>query len=708
MKLPRAAWLTIATLIVAMLTYILAAQNSDLMILLVPLVIVTRLSVTKAQKPALPQWAIAAATMGAICYAGLRVLDLGLDIVVFAEFVAMLAVLKTLEKWSARDDMQILLVAIFLVIASAIASNTLVVGVMLFLFIPLLGYTAMRLQIEGAIRFGERDEATSPYESDAAPTSPLLGTFLSALLLVSTIGVVAFVLLPRGVGEFELRGFDRPEMGRATGFRNGVTLGQGGLISSDPTVVMEVEIEDVESGSSLVALGKVIYLRGAVLPVYENYEWKPYNKSSDDLSLNDNEARLGHNFRSRTAIPDIRQIIQLKPEASDGGILFTMWQPQSLVFDTPQSGSLQSDSIRRTFVYPSSRTKLTRYEVYSSSRPVPVDTLSSRVPDPQFAENETIRTLAEELLAGVGIPASPSERPPAEDRRAAKVIEAWLATSNEFTYTLDIKDSELGRDPIEWFLTDAKTGHCEYFASAMAALCRSVGIDTRVVTGYIVSEVDTAKGVYIVRRADAHAWVEVETSPGLWETFDPTPDVTGLHAPSEAQYKFVRRILDAIDGFWLTQVVSFDAGSQMQLFGLDQDHSQMLAAEREILDTGKQALRIVVVLIAAGLTGLLVFRFYRKPRQDQVNHYGVLLPDSAQDALRALHRYWKAEGRERPSWQGLLAHAGDGHERELAAMLTSAAFGPLRWRDSDARRAAELLRELSDRQKQGVSSENAP
>ena len=74
---------------------------------------------------------------------------LGAEIEVLAEFVAILAVIKSMEKWSARDDMQILIIAIFLILASAISSSTLAIGVMLLIFVPLLGYTAMRLQVEG-------------------------------------------------------------------------------------------------------------------------------------------------------------------------------------------------------------------------------------------------------------------------------------------------------------------------------------------------------------------------------------------------------------------------------------------------------------------------------------------------------------------------------------------------------------------------------
>ena len=47
---------------------------------------------------------------------------------------------------------------------------------------------------------------------------------------------------------------------------------------------------------------------------------------------------------------------------------------------------------------------------------------------------------------------------------------------------MDIFDPKL--DPVEDFLVNRKAGHCEYFASALALLLRSVDIRSRVVNGF--------------------------------------------------------------------------------------------------------------------------------------------------------------------------------------------------------------------------------
>ncbi len=82
-------------------------------------------------------------------------------------------------------------------------------------------------------------------------------------------------------------------------------------------------------------------------------------------------------------------------------------------------------------------------------------------------------------------------------------------------------------EPLLAFLeTPGAGGHCEYFASALALLARSLGIPARVVGGYRVSEFNRIGGYHVVRERNAHAWVEAHLSGRGWVSFDPTPAVS--------------------------------------------------------------------------------------------------------------------------------------------------------------------------------------
>lgn len=699
---PPAAWLTTVTLLIAMMTYTVAEPGSELVLLMIPLLIIARFYSYKQFATIVPQWLIALATFLAVVYAGFRVLERGPEISVLAEFVAILAVLKSLERWTARDDMQLLIVSIFLVLAAAISSNSLVIGLMLLVFIPMLGYSAMRLQIEGALRFGEPSDGklNRVFRGKRMGSSPLIGTFTTALVFVIGISVVAFVLLPRGIGGDTLQGLARPIMGPSTGFRNSVQLGRSGLISQDQTIVMEVEVEQVD-GRNLGALGVVYHLRGTALTRYEDGRWESELDVSrgNSLNISESQARDRIRFDDNLKLNDIKQTIHLTPNASDGGVLFTLWQPLRINFEHYQDGAARIDNLRRTVRLLDSKRELTEYTVLSADTPRLPTITSFRPPrfehDPYFLNNTTIRSIATSILEAEGIIAEPGLRPASQTDAAAKAIERWLATSGEFSYTLDIGEPEGDLDPIEWFLTQEKKGHCEYFASAMAALCRSVGINARVITGYVMAEYDSEKERYIVRRSNAHAWVEAEVSRGIWVVFDPTPGLDSLHAPDEAQYRLLRRLLDTIDGFWLTQVVSFDERNQLDMFGLDRQTLSGVNPDVEIINTGKQVLRLVLSSVVAGITGFFVYRWYRRPRQDALNTHKAVLPESALRIRSALLKHWQICGRDRPAWAGLTAHAIDPTEHELASMLSAAAFGPTTWDESCEKRAASLLEKLA-------------
>ena len=78
-------------------------------------------------------------------------------------------------------------------------------------------------------------------------------------------------------------------------------------------------------------------------------------------------------------------------------------------------------------------------------------------------------------------------------------------------------------DPLADFLFERRKGHCEYFASAMAVMLRTLGIPSRLVTGFQGGAYNPVSGWSVVRASDAHSWVEAWIDGRGWITFDPTP-----------------------------------------------------------------------------------------------------------------------------------------------------------------------------------------
>jgi transglutaminase-like putative cysteine protease len=107
--------------------------------------------------------------------------------------------------------------------------------------------------------------------------------------------------------------------------------------------------------------------------------------------------------------------------------------------------------------------------------------------------------------------------------------------STEFRYSRTFHRAA-GTDPALDFLLRDKSGHCEYFATAMALVARAAKIPVRVVVGYRVGE-RSPFGYYVVRERNAHAWVEAWVEGQGWTMRDPTPgDQLSQNREHEAGY----------------------------------------------------------------------------------------------------------------------------------------------------------------------------
>jgi len=111
----------------------------------------------------------------------------------------------------------------------------------------------------------------------------------------------------------------------------------------------------------------------------------------------------------------------------------------------------------------------------------------------------------------------------------ASAIESYLRSN--YQYTLTPTEPPSGADPLEYFLFTSKEGYCEYFASAMGDMLRSLGIPTRLVNGYGPGAYDEKLGKYVVKESDAHTWVEAYFPGYGWIPFEPTPDGTYFPIP---------------------------------------------------------------------------------------------------------------------------------------------------------------------------------
>jgi protein-glutamine gamma-glutamyltransferase len=371
-------------------------------------------------------------------------------------------------------------------------------------------------------------------------------------LMILAASAVLFLILPRrSAGYLVAYSFGTDF---SSGFSDRVRLGQIGRIQQSNAVVMHVEIEGDRSGRY------DLYWRGVALSDFDGHMWsKPRQEfvlhrslEEDSFAIPNLQGSESARLRSTAAADLIHYRVLMEPIGTN--VFFLAPRPEKL-FGNYQLVAADSGGA----VYDvDPRHGISRYEAESDiAKPSPQSLRDAGDEYPaELADiylqlppmDLRVRQLAERVTA-------PDENE--FDKVAA--VEKYLRTN--YQYTLELPTSQPA-DPIANFLFERKRGHCEYFASAMAVMLRSLGIPSRVVNGFRSDEFNDLTGNYIVRAKDAHAWVEAYFPGYGWQTFDPTP-AGAVGAPQG--WARVGLYFDAMASFWREWVVSYDVSHQYVL-----------------------------------------------------------------------------------------------------------------------------------------------
>jgi transglutaminase-like putative cysteine protease len=377
-----------------------------------------------------------------------------------------------------------------------------------------------------------------------AGASPLLA------FLIMLGATAIFFVLPR-ISNGYLSAFARSgEI--STGFSDQVRLGQIGEIQQSNSLVMHIQIDGDPHGSY------DLKWRGVTLNVFKDNTWS--NPHAKHLVTNVGSGRfllLQNVARWRMLRPagpprPIHYRVLMEPLASN--VFFLAPTARLLLGNYTLLSMDNGDAVFDL----DPEHPVNRYEATSDlSQPGPGElrTASYDYP-PEILLNylqlppvdRRVVSLAKEITASAD-----------NNYDKAAAVERYLGT--HFGYTLQLPRS-VPRDPIANFLFERKQGHCEYFASAMAIMLRTLGIPSRVVNGFRTGEFNDLTSQYLVRASNAHSWVEAYFPGYGWISFDPTPA-----APAQMHRGWSRSMLylDAMASFWREWVINYDAGHQYSL-----------------------------------------------------------------------------------------------------------------------------------------------
>lgn len=402
----------------------------------------------------------------------------------------------------------------------------------------------------------------------------VMGLALSALVFSTGLYLLVPVVWTSTGSEF-IRQVDSP-LRPMTGFSERVRLGDMGEILESTQPVMQVRLVDYDSDAPrdineyAAQWGHDEPLfRGIVLEKYENGLWSP-------LPLKASEWRLPTWPKSKM----LRLEVLLQPIGTQP--LFTLhpfragylkgWyedrisiRPETEVLTVSRRMTRQPLEYRTLLDPDVPSTEAGR----SSMRRRPMlpiyENLQARIVEHRgeclnFPERglDRLRDLALQVIqqprADGSAPATPLAK--------ARALESHLRDSGFYTYTLSAAVQDPTIDPVEDFLFNRKTGHCEYFASALALMLRAVGVPSRVVTGFKGGFYGSPGGYYEVQQRHAHSWVEAFVDDE-WITLDGTPSVARNALVQSLGHRNLWQVAnDFFSGTWSTYVVNMNAQRQ--------------------------------------------------------------------------------------------------------------------------------------------------
>lgn len=452
---------------------------------------------------------------------------------------------------------------------------------------PLAGHESELVQVENGMQM-DADEQWVGWRFRTV--------VVTAYIASAMVAVVTFLIFPRvWVPESPLAGLTSSVQAAlsSTGFTENVSLGDIGEIMQSDARVLQFRINamvnrrDVPPEKFCLDMGMdELLLRGNVMGLYEMGAWdggRPGGRAMSDVeggaSLLKDPATADYRFEVTQDPPligfafapaPLRNIVEkteglsinklrysqstrIKTNAAAGAkpLVFEAWYSKKPTDQTVHSPdiTLGGKQNSRVLSYFSDPQLTSKNREYFANRWCVTPNLSEALPD--------LTKIATDLCS--------DDDGLVSERECMNRIFRYLNTSGEFDYSLSPRVDDYSIDPVEDFLLNRKTGHCEYFASACALMLQSVGVPARLVNGYKGFEENSVNGQFEVKQKHAHSWVEVWLDDH-WETIDPTPAAArnaGVKEPgSFAWWTDLKLVMN--DG-WLSMVQKMNPEQQKQM-----------------------------------------------------------------------------------------------------------------------------------------------
>lgn len=499
--------------------------------------------------------------------------------------VLFIAAYQPIESLRANNHAQRLLTASLIFVAS-LASAT---HISILPFVVLFGFMLFRQLIDvshresaalssvGVAALGRASEAGAP--TLAPPSGRAAGFYVAG---ATALGVALFPMLPR-VRNPIVPGLSGPLSSATTGLSDAIDFNQQREISPDSTVVSRVWM-----GQEAIPFFTPLRLRGVLYDRFDANRWLQGRRDFAPIPSREGATQIARpiGFTRRATV---------QQRFVKGTRLFLpvgTWEVDGV-------SQVVEGPTRDIFMAWQTRSDVVTYDARLAREIAPLRV--RRVPVSNYPVTPRIAAMARQMVGNN-----------ADAMAKAGAIEQYMST--RFRYLAN--PAEIGHAmTVDDFLLNERRGHCEYFAAGMVALLTALDVPARIVGGFYGGKLNPLTGYFIVRREDAHAWVEVFDGQA-WRTFDPTP---ASLRPGNTQTGLVgayaSALGDSINYFWDRYILTFGLADQValavqaigranQLFAALRSGTRRSLAEVLTL----QFAVTVVVVIGAALVLMWIFR----------------------------------------------------------------------------------------------------
>ena len=450
--------------------------------------------------------------------------------------------LKTLELRARRDAFVVFFLGFFMMLTHFLYSQSLAVA----------GGDA-GLDLGPADRAGPRAHAGRP-----ADPAPGRGLAARMALLGAPVMALLFVLFPR-IGPL----WGVPQDGVSTiGLSNVMRMGSMTEVALDESVAMRIRFEGRPPPPSQM------YFRGPVFTRFDGVEWRALELPYALPGSADRQPALtptGEMVRYEATLEPLRVASVPLLEATTAvepieGLRLSKREDLQWLAERPIYERIRLQAEALSTLRPERRRVAARsFERASNCRPA------------------SIRA----RWTGVGR-CGPAR--PAASVDATAFANLVMRHIREGGYDYTLSPGEYGRDAVDEFWLDRKTGFCEHFAAAFVVIMRAAGFPARIVTGYQGSDAEPVDGYYVVRQSSAHAWAEYWQTGTGWVRADPTgavaPDRIGrstrldvqrglvagaIAAMSPELFANLRSGWEAVNNRWNQWVLNYTRGQQLDV-----------------------------------------------------------------------------------------------------------------------------------------------